>query len=126
MLADETARRPSGPRQQIEIVGNAFTFACLIDARAAASNYLAQAAEGRSPECQRLLSEASAACSAFEWELRAWRKEGGLFPWNAESWTTETRRGEIELLEEASRRDTAISMTLKAAAAALEREDVTP
>lgn len=126
LLADETARHPSGPRKQMEIVGNAFTFACLIDARAAASNYLAQAAEGRSPECQRLLSEASAACSAFEWELRAWRKERALFPWNPESWTTETRRGEIELLEEASRRDAAISTTLRAAAAELEREGVTP
>lgn len=126
LLADEKARRPSGPQRQMEIVGNAFTFACLIDARAAASNYLAQAAEGCSSEAQRLLSDAAAACGAFEWDLRAWRDANSLFPWDAERWTNETRRGEIELLEEASRRDGAIVMTLRAAAAALEGEGTEP
>jgi len=126
LLADEVGRWQSGPAQQTEIVGNAFTFACLIDARAAASNYLTQAAEGCSSEVQRLLSEAAAACAAFEWELRAWRDTRSLFPWSAERWTTETRCGEIELLEEASRRDSAIVTTLQAAAAALKEEGAAP
>ncbi|MCX7045272.1 MAG: hypothetical protein NTX50_07315 [Candidatus Sumerlaeota bacterium] len=88
-------------------LGNAFIYACLIDARAAAAIYLKDVAGEFKPAAAWHLMKAAGAFDKLQTTLCAQRSLAP-FPWRMkkpEEWTPEMRLRQVDLLKEAKALD---------------------
>ena len=99
-------------------IGNAHTFACLIDARGAATNYLQAMALSCDESVQAtLLGAADAYADLERWCLEQ-RSELAPYPWDlapGSAWTAEQRHRLAERLPDIAARDADAVQTLRRA-----------